>query len=291
MSRVHRILARAVRGRLLRLARKGKEDTRDTGSVTFVPRYGGGLNLNVHCHLLSLDGWFFWHKDELAFRPARAPTQGDVEALLLQIHARVLRLLERRGLLEQQPAEDPLQAESVTLSACYEGAVTQRVGLGPARGRPVLKIGEPLSDNLGSARERIARGGPLCANVDGFDLHGRVAVPAYQRERLEELVRYCARPPLADDRLEKCEDGHYLLRLKTPYRDGTTHLCFEPLELMERLAAQIPKPRANLVLYAGILAPHAKHRALGVRYARPERPTPEEHPRPRPVPSARRGPT
>jgi hypothetical protein len=48
--------------------------------------------------------------------------------------------------------------------------------------------------------------------------------------------------------------------LKGPWRDGTTHLKFEPIELMERLAAQIPKPRANLVLYAGVLAPNAKLR-------------------------------
>lgn len=39
---------------------------------------------------------------------------------------------------------------------------------------------------------------------------------------------------------------------------------------MERLAAQIPKPRTNLVLYAGVLAPNAKLRAEVVRFARPE---------------------
>jgi hypothetical protein len=39
---------------------------------------------------------------------------------------------------------------------------------------------------------------------------------------------------------------------------------------MERLAAQIPKPRVNLVLYAGVLAPNAKLRAEVVRHARPE---------------------
>jgi hypothetical protein len=49
---------------------------------------------------------------------------------------------------------------------------------------------------------------------------------------------------LANDRLEKRADGRYVLRLKTRWRDGTTHLLFEPIELMERLAAQIPKPRS-----------------------------------------------
>jgi hypothetical protein len=32
-------------------------------------------------------------------------------------------------------------------------------------------------------------------------------------------------------------------QLKTPYRDGTTHVIFEPLDFMSRLAALVPKPR------------------------------------------------
>jgi hypothetical protein len=189
------------------------------------------------------------------------------------VHARVLRLLERRGLLEAG-ADDDLARDAPALAACYEGAVTQRVGLGPSKGRPVIKLGVSLSRHLASARERVERAGHLCARVDGFDLHGRVAFGAADRERLEELVRYCARPALANDRLSKRADGRYLLRLKAPWRDGTTHLCFEPIELMERLAAQIPKPRINLVLYAGVLAPNAKLRKRVVGYARPE-PLPE----------------
>jgi hypothetical protein len=77
-----------------------------------------------------------------------------------------------------------------------------------------------------------------------------VAFGAADRERLEELVRYCARPPLANDRLSRCDDGHYLLRLKAPWRDGTTHLKLEPIELMERLAAQIPKPGLDVLVLA-----------------------------------------
>lgn len=49
-------------------------------------------------------------------------------------------------------------------------------------------------------------------------------------------------------------------QLKMPYRDGTTHFVFEPLEFLVRLAALVPRPRGNLVRYHGILAPNAKHR-------------------------------
>jgi len=50
----------------------------------------------------------------------------------------------------------------------------------------------------------------------------------------------------------------------TPYRDGTTHFVFEPIEFLARLAALVPRPRGNLVRYHGILAPNAKHRSAVV---------------------------
>ncbi|MBC7171999.1 MAG: transposase [Polyangiaceae bacterium] len=59
-----------------------------------------------------------------------------------------------------------------------------------------------------------------------------------------------------------------MLRLKTPYRDGTTHLLFDPVELVEKLAALVPRPKKNLVLYHGVLAANAKLRARVVAYGR-----------------------
>jgi Putative transposase len=49
--------------------------------------------------------------------------------------------------------------------------------------------------------------------------------------------------------------------LKTPWRNGTTHVLFEPVELLEKLAALIPAPRLNLTRFHGVLAPAAKWRA------------------------------
>jgi hypothetical protein len=106
---------------------------------------------------------------------------------------------------------------------------------------------------------------PRCANVAGFSLHANVSVPAGDRQRLERLARYCARPPIAMERLEPLTDGRLLYRFKRPWRDGTTHVVFEGLEFLEKLSALVPAPKAHLVRYAGILAPAAKWRALIVR--------------------------
>ena len=52
-----------------------------------------------------------------------------------------------------------------------------------------------------------------------------------------------------------------MLRLKSPYQDGTTHIVMSPLEFMQRLAALVPRPRLNLIRFHGVLAPNAKLRS------------------------------
>ena len=48
--------------------------------------------------------------------------------------------------------------------------------------------------------------------------------------------------------------------LKTPYSDGTTHVIFEPLDFIARLAALVPKPRVTLTQYYGVFAPNNRFR-------------------------------
>ncbi|MBW2543650.1 MAG: transposase [Deltaproteobacteria bacterium] len=48
-----------------------------------------------------------------------------------------------------------------------------------------------------------------------MSLHAGVGVPARDRLRLERLIQYVARPPVAHDRLEQLLDGRLALRLKT----------------------------------------------------------------------------
>ena len=50
--------------------------------------------------------------------------------------------------------------------------------------------------------------------------------------------------------------------LKKPYSDGTTNIKMQPLELMEKLAALVPRPRVHLTRFLGVLAADSKHRRL-----------------------------
>jgi hypothetical protein len=113
--------------------------------------------------------------------------------------------------------------------------------------------------------------------VGGFNLHAGVAVRADERRKLERLCRYITRPAVSEQRLSLTAQGKVRYQLKTPYRDGTTHVIFEPLDFISRLAALVPKPRVNLTRYHGVFAPNSQHRALvtpaGVaEVTRPKRP-------------------
>jgi hypothetical protein len=82
------------------------------------------------------------------------------------------------------------------------------------------------------------------------------------RDRLERLCRYALRPPVGQDRLQLMPDGTAVLELRRRWTDGTTHLVFDPVELLERLAALTPRPRVNLILYHGVLGPRAAWRRM-----------------------------
>jgi hypothetical protein len=64
-----------------------------------------------------------------------------------------------------------------------------------------------------------------------------VAAARHERQKLERLCRYITHPAIAEPRLSLIPSGNVRYQLKTPYRDGTTHVIFEPLDFMARLAA------------------------------------------------------
>ena len=101
---------------------------------------------------------------------------------------------------------------------------------------------------------------PEVAESSGFSLHAGIAAKASQRDKIERLARYVSRPPVATDRLSLTQGGNVRYALKTPYRDGTTHVIFEPEDFIARLVALVPKPRAHLTRYHGVFAPASPDR-------------------------------
>lgn len=79
-----------------------------------------------------------------------------------------------------------------------------------------------------------------------------IEAPATRRRHLG--FDHLDRPAVSTERLSLTAQGNIRYRLKTPYRDGTTDVVFEPLDFMARLAALVPGPRVNLTRYHGSFA-------------------------------------
>ncbi len=67
-------------------------------------------------------------------------------------------------------------------------------------------------------------------------------MPGHDRERLERLCRYTARPAIASDRLHELPDGRIAYDLRHPWSDGTTRVVLQPLTFLEKLTALVPPP-------------------------------------------------
>jgi len=102
----------------------------------------------------------------------------------------------------------------------------------------------------------------------GFSLDASVRIEGQDRAGLERLLRYCARPPFALERLEQLAHDQLVYRSPEPQPDGTTQRRLTPLELIERLAALIPPPRLHRHRYHGVLAPNASQRVQVIALAR-----------------------
>lgn len=140
-----------------------------------------------------------------------------------------------------------------TLSKLQASSVTYRFATGKSKGKKAMVL-RSVTDTDHTATKG------LVAKNSGFSLHAGVATKAHERDRLERVCRYIARAAVSEERLSTNDQGDVIYKFKKPWDDGTTALKLTPIELMERLAALVPRPRVHLTRYHGVLGPHYKHR-------------------------------
>ncbi len=248
-----------------RLADRGIADG-ECGAVTVIQRANSDLRLSPHFHVLQLDGAYAPGRDggSPIFHPAPGLTQKDVEAIVERASKRILRFLERRGVITLVTApgdgevtvvgdetigeRDPLLAK--LLAAATAGAPPA----GPANQR------KPIRVVLDPDAHAVAKG-KLCGQHAGFNLHAQTKVAANDKKGRETLAKYILRPPLANDRLHILPDGAVRLEFKKPWSDGTSSINLQPLALIARLAAIIPPPRRHVVRYSGVISSHSSLRS------------------------------
>jgi hypothetical protein len=203
------------------------------GAVSFLHRFGSGLNRHAHLHAAVTDGVFLpgphGPGGPPAFLPAGPLTAADLAALTERVRRRVIAFFKRQGFLDAHAAADMLAWENSGFSIDASVRIT-------------------LLDR---------------------------DVPSYFQS-LEHLLRYCARPPFALERLSMIRDAdgriariRYVMprhkaatwvgpgrkrKSTQPGANGVIELS--PFEFLDRLADLIPQPRKHRHRYHGVFAPN-----------------------------------
>jgi len=116
--------------------------TAHAGAVTLIQRFGSALNLNIHFHMLFLDGVYVGEAGSSArFRCVKAPTSAELTQLTHTIAHRLARYLERQGLLERDAEHSYLtleNSEEDPMDQLRGHSITYRIAVGPGQGRKVF---------------------------------------------------------------------------------------------------------------------------------------------------------
>lgn len=256
MRAIHRFYKQSI---IRSLGLDPKQLKIQTGSVTVIQRFGSALNLNVHFHALFLDGAYVTGVDgELRFIEVGQINTHEIQEVLKKIQIRMVRHLQKRGLVQKYESESGGEQSEIELDLITQvqgASVLYKIAQGENAGQKIRKIG-----SLGGRNDEAFSAGHLSAILGGFSLHATVCIEKENRDRLQKLCKYLLRPPIAEDRLKKLNNGEILFEMKTTWGDGTRAILFKPLELIEKLMAIIPQPRIHQVRFHGILAPSATDR-------------------------------
>jgi hypothetical protein len=212
------------------------------GAVAFIHRFGSSLNEHVHFHVCVVDGVF----EEVA-------GEGGAAAQAQALSPGVI--------------FHPATGVTADTVAQVQASLRKRI-LRAFVGRGLLEGFE--------AQEMLAY------RHSGFSVDTSVCIAAHDRAGLERLLRYCARPPFASERLRKagsaliyrCAKQHSEPGSKPDNKRGAKadEITLTPLELIDRIATLVPPPRSHRHRYFGVLAPNSPLRAAAVALATPQQP-------------------
>jgi len=93
LSKIMQIIHRAIAIDIIHRAGFLKKQAK-TGAVTYIQRFGSALNLNIHFHMLFLDGVITQTQGQSQFKRVKAPNHSDMENLIHLISQRIANYLE-----------------------------------------------------------------------------------------------------------------------------------------------------------------------------------------------------
>jgi len=188
LSKVLGIVYRAISACLIKKAGLTKKKAK-TGAVTLIQRFGSALNLNIHFHMLFLDGVYITNdKADPIFVPIGKLEVKDIANVVSKISLRIAAYLSRAGLIERDADNTYLALDRDNVNEDQVHSIQYRIAIGPNKGKKIFTL-QTLPP-----RYEEQSGSELVSNIGGFSLHAGVAISAYQRAKLENLCRYITRP-------------------------------------------------------------------------------------------------
>ena len=168
-----------------------------TGAIAAVQRTYRGVRLNVHFHVLALDGVYVRDatSDALVFHTLPTPTRSEVADIARRTAGRIDKILRAHGRSldpAMQDDEPPkLWSDEPGLAACYAAAARGVAASGDRAGQAPTPFARLAGTGVGEIQEE---NDPF-AEVRGVNLHARQCVDGRDRRQLERLCRYITRPP------------------------------------------------------------------------------------------------
>jgi hypothetical protein len=181
-------------------------------AVSFCQRFGSSLNLNIHWQVIVPDALFVPDAkgERIDTLKHRAPTRLDLEEIVTSVATRCVRWLDKHGYLRREGEEDP--AENADTDSPWMRCLQGSLGVGELQRWAEHGRADENADPRGRSLPKPTKG--LGAQYLKFNLHAGVSVPGGLPAARERLIRYCARPPLALERLSVLEDGRICYRIK-----------------------------------------------------------------------------
>ncbi|HYX33993.1 MAG TPA: transposase zinc-binding domain-containing protein [Oligoflexus sp.] len=137
LKRVNKILCDEVNNYLRKKARKLGIEGGETGIVSYLQRAGSALNLNLHFHLLVLDGIYTVDDGgDPIFHRIPGIHEQEIARVVDGVSRRVIKCLRKSEKLSLEGEEvyigDQTSVEELTLSHLKRASISSRIALGPA---------------------------------------------------------------------------------------------------------------------------------------------------------------
>lgn len=177
LSKVMQIIHRAISTDIINRAGYLKKQAK-TGAVTYIQRFGSALNLNIHFHMLFLEGVITQTQGQPEFNQVKAPSHSDMERVVNTVSHRIAKYLEKAGLIQRDIDNTflnlPIDDED-SLPQLQASSVNYRIAVSKDAGKKVFSLQTlPAKD--------YDNHGHL-AKIAGFSLHAATSCRGNIRRR------------------------------------------------------------------------------------------------------------